>query len=94
MNRDFRLIDARIAEVMGRARAATGDVSGARETWQATANRLDAMPMTNLPYLALRRLLAIHLGDTARASEIGARLEAAGYRDPRTDPAYASRVPP
>jgi hypothetical protein len=51
------------------------------------------MPTTNLPYLALRRLLAIHLGDTARAGEIGARLEAAGYRDPRTDPAYASRLP-
>ena len=93
MNLDFRLIDARIEEVLGRARAATGDVSGARETWQATADRLDAAPTSNLPYLALRRLLAIHLGDTARASEIGARLEAAGYRDPRTDPAYASRVP-
>ena len=93
MNLDFRLIDARIEEVLGRARAATGDVSGAREIWQAAADRLDAVPTTNLPYLALRRLLAIHLGDTARASEIGARLEAAAYRDPRTDPAYAGRVP-
>jgi tetratricopeptide (TPR) repeat protein len=93
MNLDFQLIDARIEEVMGRARAATGDVSGARETWQAAADRLDARPTTNLPYLALRRLLAIDLGDTVRANEIGARLEAAGYRDPRTDPGYSSPVP-
>jgi hypothetical protein len=90
---DFRLIDARIEEVLGRARAATGDVSGARETWQAAADRLDATPATNLPFLAMRRLLAIDLGDTARANEIGARLDAAGYRDPRTSPGYTSRVP-
>jgi len=78
---------------LGRARAATGDVSGARETWQAAADRLDATPATNLPFLAMRRLLAIDLGDTARANEIGARLEAAGYRDPRTDPGHTSRFP-
>ena len=41
----------------------------------------------------MRRLLAINLGDTARASEIGARLDAAGYRDPRTSPGYTNRVP-
>jgi tetratricopeptide (TPR) repeat protein len=90
---DFRLIEARIEEVLGRARAATGDVSGARETWQAAADRLDAAPTTNLPFLAMRRLLAINLGDTARANEIGAQLDAAGYRDPRTSPGYTSRVP-
>ena len=87
------LIEARIEEILGRARAATGDVNGARETWQAAANRLDATDTANLPVMALRRLLAIDLGDAARANEIEARLEAAGYRDPRTDPGYASRVP-
>jgi len=90
---DFRLIDARIEEVLGRARAATGDVSGARETWQAAADRLDATPTTSLPFLAMRRLLALNLGDTARANEIAARLDAAGYRDPRTSPGYTSPVP-
>jgi hypothetical protein len=90
---DFQLIEARIEEILGRARAATGDASGARETWQAAADRLDAASTSNLSFLAMRRLLAIDLGDAARADEIGARLNAAGYRDPRTEPGYASRVP-
>jgi hypothetical protein len=90
---DFRLTEARIQQVLGSARAATGDVSGARETWQAAADRVDDTPTANLSLLAIRRLLAIDLGDTARANEIGARLEAAGYRDPRTDPGYARRFP-
>jgi tetratricopeptide (TPR) repeat protein len=90
---DFRLTEARIEQVLGSARAATGDVSGAGETWQAAADRVDGTPTANLSLLAIRRLLAIDLGDTARANEIGARLEAAGYRDPRTDPGYTSRFP-
>jgi len=85
---DFRLTEARIEELFGSARAATGDVSGARATWQAAADQLDATPTTNLSLLAMRRLLAVDLGDTMRADEIGARLDAAGYRDPRTDPGY------
>jgi tetratricopeptide (TPR) repeat protein len=93
MASDFRLTEARIEQVLGSARAATGDVSGAGETWQAAADRVDGTPTANLSLLAIRRLLAIDLGDTARANEIGARLEAAGYRDPRTDPGYTSRFP-
>jgi len=90
---DFRLAEARIQQVLGSARAAAGDVSGARETWQAAADRVDDTPTSNLSLLAIRRLLAIDLGDTARANEIGGRLEAAGYRDPRTDPGHTSRFP-
>ena len=85
---DSDLIQARIAEVLGSAQAANGDLASARATWQAEADRLDAAPNANLPVLALRRLLAIDLGDRKRAQEIAAQLEAADYRDPRTDPAY------
>jgi tetratricopeptide (TPR) repeat protein len=91
---DFRLTEARIEEVLGSARAATGDVSGARETWQAATDLVDATPTDNLSLLAIRRLLAIDLGDTARANEIATQLEAAGYRDPRTDADYTSRFRP
>jgi hypothetical protein len=81
------VIQASIGELLGNALAATGDVAAARATWQAEADRLDAAPIINLTALAIRRLLAINLGDSERADEIGAQLEAAGYRDPRTDPA-------
>jgi tetratricopeptide (TPR) repeat protein len=91
---DRRLTEAGIQQLLGSARAATGDVSGARETWQAAADRVDDTPTANLSLLAIRRLLAINIGDTARANEIGARLEAAGYRDPRADPGYTSRSLP
>jgi tetratricopeptide (TPR) repeat protein len=84
----FSLIEARIEEVLGTARAAAGDAAGAREIWQAEANRLDRTSNGNLSLAAVRRLLAIDLGDTARASVIGSRLATAGYHDPRTDPAY------
>jgi tetratricopeptide (TPR) repeat protein len=94
MTSDLRLTEAGIQQVLGSALAATGDVSGARDTWQAAADRIDDAPTANLSLLAIRRVLAIDLGDTARANEIGARLEAAGYRDPRADPGYTSRLPP
>ncbi len=84
---EYSVIQASIGELLGNALAATGDVAAARATWQAEADRLDAAPIINLTALAIRRLLAINLGDSERANEIGAQLEAAGYRDPRTDPA-------
>jgi tetratricopeptide (TPR) repeat protein len=85
---EFTLIEAQVEEVAGSAHAAAGDVARAREIWQAEADRLDASRSANLSLAALRRLLAIDLGDTARANDIGARLDAGDYRDPRTDPAY------
>jgi eukaryotic-like serine/threonine-protein kinase len=85
---EFSLIAARLEQTLGRALAGAGHVADARATWQAEAARLDAMPTANLSLLAVRRLLAIDLGDLELANDIGARLEAAGYRDPRTDPAH------
>lgn len=86
---EFRLIDATVEAVLGTALAASGEVATARARWQAAADLLDAAPSANLSALAVRRLLAIDLGDSERADEIAAQLEAAGYRDPRTEPAYS-----
>jgi len=85
---EFTLIEARAGKILGSALAAAGDAAGARATWQAEAERLDATSTANLSLLAVRRLLAIDLGDRERANEIAARLQAAGYLDPRADPAY------
>ena len=85
---EFTLIEARTEEILGSALAAAGNPAAAREVWRAEADRLDARPTANLSLVAIRRLLAIDLGDTARANELESRLAAAGYRDPRTDPAY------
>ncbi|HQR49395.1 MAG TPA: tetratricopeptide repeat protein, partial [Steroidobacteraceae bacterium] len=85
---EFTLIEARVEETLGSALAAAGDLTGARAVWQAEVERLDDKPTTNLSLAAVRRLLAIDLGDAARADAIAAQLEAAGYRDPRSDPAY------
>jgi len=75
---EFMLIDARIEEGLGTAYAATGDLASARAIWQAEAERLDARPSGNLSLLAVRRLLAVDLGDTDLAKGIDARLQAAG----------------
>lgn len=85
---ELSLIEARIEETLGSALAGAGDAPGARAIWQAEAERLDASPAANLSLLAVRRLLALDLGDLERANDIGARLQATGYLDPRTDPAY------
>jgi tetratricopeptide (TPR) repeat protein len=82
------LLQARAAESLGSAHAAAGDATRAREIWQAEADRLDAMSVRELSLLAVRRLLAIDLGQDTLARDIGARLEKAGFRDPRMDPAY------
>ena len=86
MAAEFTLIAAKVDEVLGRALAAAGDVAAARSVWLAAANRLDARPTANLSLAAVRRQLAIDLGDTAKADAIAAQLAAAGYRDPRAEP--------
>jgi tetratricopeptide (TPR) repeat protein len=85
---DFALIEARVEKILGSALAAAGDAAGARAIWQAEAERLDAISTASLSLLAVRRLLAIDLGDLERANDIAGRLQAAGYLDPRADPAY------
>jgi tetratricopeptide (TPR) repeat protein len=86
MAAEFTLIAAKVDEVLGRALAAAGDVAAARSVWRAAADRLDARPTANLSLAAVRRQLAIDLGDTAKADAIAAQLAAAGYRDPRAEP--------
>lgn len=85
---EFTLIGAGVAEGLGTAHAAAGNADKAREIWQAEAGRLDALSSANLSLLAVRRLLAIDLGQVALAQDLESRLGKAGYRDPRTDPAY------
>jgi tetratricopeptide (TPR) repeat protein len=82
------LLEARAAEGLGSAHAAAGDAPRARAIWQAEADRLDAISSDDLSLLAVRRLLAIDLGQDTLARDIEARLEKAGFRDPRMDPAY------
>jgi tetratricopeptide (TPR) repeat protein len=82
------LLQARAAESLGSAHAAAGNAARAREIWHVEADRLDATSARDLSLLAVRRLLAIDLGQTALAQDIEARLARAGYRDPRMDPAY------
>jgi tetratricopeptide (TPR) repeat protein len=84
----FALIGARVELQLGTALAAAGNVDAARLVWRAEADRLDARNSASLSLAAVRRLLAIGLGDRAQADAIAARLVAAGYRDPRTEPAY------
>jgi tetratricopeptide (TPR) repeat protein len=88
MSPELTLIEARVEKILGSALAAAGDAAAARATWQEEAERLDAISTANLSLLAVRRLLAIDLGDLERANDIAGRLQAAGYLDPRADPAY------
>jgi tetratricopeptide (TPR) repeat protein len=93
MTPEFMLIEATVQESLGKAHDAAGNASRAREIWQVEAARLHATHSGNLSLLAVRRLLAIDLRQTGSAEDIEARLNKAGYRDPRMEPTYAPSGP-
>lgn len=79
---------ARAAEVLGTAMAAAGQHEAAGKVWAEAAERLDAQDRPTFEFLPVRRLLAINLGQSGLLETLHQRLDEAGYRDPRMDPAY------
>ncbi len=84
----INLVSAMLEETVGTAYAAARQSAKATQHWQHNAASLDAKKQTNLAELAVRRLLAINLGQTKKANEIEKQLLQAGYKDPRMEPAY------
>lgn len=84
----INLLTVMLEETVGTAYAAAGQSAKATQHWQHSAASLDAKKQMNLAELAVRRLLAINLGQTEIASEIEQQLLQAGYKDPRMQPAY------
>lgn len=84
----INLLTVMLEETVGTAYAAAGQSAKATQHWQHSASILDSKNQKNLAELAVRRLLAINLGQTEKATEIEQQLLQAGYRDPRMQPAY------
>ena len=84
----INLASVMLEETVGTAYAAARQGAKAKQHWQNSAANLDANKQKNLAELAVRRLLAIDLGETEKAKEIEQQLLQAGFRDPRMDPAY------
>jgi tetratricopeptide (TPR) repeat protein len=84
----INLASAMLEETVGTAYAAAGQGAKAVQHWQHSAAILDAKKQKNLAELAVRRLLAINLGQTEKAKEIEQQLLQAGYKDPRMQPAF------
>jgi tetratricopeptide (TPR) repeat protein len=84
----INLVSVMLEETVGTAYAAAGQNAEAIQHWQHSAAVLDAKKQKNLAELAVRRLLAINLGQTEKAKDIEKQLLQAGFRDPRMQPAY------
>lgn len=85
----INLLTVMLEETVGTAYGAAGQSAKATQHWQHSASILDAKKQKNLAELAVRRLLAINLGQTEKANEIEKQLLQAGYQDPRMRPAYS-----
>ena len=90
---DLRLTDAMLEEAVGIAYANAGDPESARRHWQASANKLKAVDSRNLSFIALRRNIALHLGQDGEALQLERILESAGYDDQRTKPGFMRTLP-
>jgi tetratricopeptide (TPR) repeat protein len=87
---DVRMLSAQIEETLGAAVFANGDKAGAERIWNSALAALDAEPKGDLVAVAIRRLLAVDLGQTQLAAELSQRLEKAGFHDPRFE-AYGGK---
>lgn len=85
----INLLTVMLEETVGTAYAAAGQSAKATQHWQHSASILDAKKQKNLAELAVRRLLAINLGQTQKANDIEKQLLQDGYQDPRMQPAYS-----
>jgi hypothetical protein len=84
------MLSAQIEETLGAAVFANGDKAGAERIWNSALAALDAEPKGDLVAVAIRRLLAVDLGQTQLAAELSQRLEKAGFHDPRFE-AYGGK---
>lgn len=85
---------ARSAVVLGSAQMADGRTEAALKTWRSTAGLLDGQSIRIFDFNPVRHLLAIHLGETAKAAEIESELSRAAYKDPRYAPAFTASGTP
>jgi tetratricopeptide (TPR) repeat protein len=77
---------AKSALILGSVQMADGQAGLAKKTWSETAKHLDSQAIRIFDFSPIRRLLAINLGETAKAAEIESELSKAGYKDPRFAP--------
>ena len=81
---------AEIDESLGVITRASGDEAGARRIWAEALAGLSRVPDSNLTAKAVRRMLAIDLGDQALAQRLTRELDHAGFKDPRFQPSSRS----
>jgi tetratricopeptide (TPR) repeat protein len=85
----LRLVElAKAAALLGTTQAASGDLDSARATWLSAAELLDQQTNRTFDFIPVRRLLALDLDQGQVLQSLEARLQAAGYRDTRMDPAH------
>lgn len=90
MTPELHLAGALLAEAVGKAYAAGGSTADAETLWLSTAGMLDAQNSRNPLLLAVRRSLALNLGQSEKAAALDAELRKAGFRDPR----MPAQIPP
>lgn len=80
--------ETRFQETIGTVFAANGEHEKAAAHWQESAQKLEASVNPDPAFLAIRRLLALNLGQDALAESLRVRLAESEYRDPRMEPDY------
>lgn len=88
MTPDLSLTEARLEETLGNIYFQAGYPDKARNVWQSSADKLNALNSRNLSFLAMQRLLALNLQQMDIAVELESVMNKAGFRDPRMDPVY------
>ena len=79
---------AKSAELLGTTMMANQQAVAAETIWKNAAALLDKQNIRGFDYYPVRRLLAIDLLQTKKAADIEKKLNNAGFRDPRMDPAH------
>lgn len=80
---ELKTLSAQVDETLGAATAAGGDRSAATQIWTQTLAKLNDEPEGNLAVKAIRRQLAIDLGNTDLAAQLTQQLATTGFDDPR-----------
>ena len=80
---ELKVIAAQVEETLGAATLAGGDKSAAVQIWTQTLSELGKAPDDDLVVKAIRRQLAVDLGNTELAARLLQQLASAGFDDPR-----------
>jgi tetratricopeptide (TPR) repeat protein len=86
MPAELKVIAAQVEETLGAATAANGDNTAAAQIWTQALAGLGNESEGNPGIDAIRRLLAIDLGNTELAAQLTQQLAKTGFNDPRFDP--------